>query len=264
MPDFSDRIRRLPDDMVAALSFFSRLPVQGARPRTLDLRETAGAWPLAGLLIAVAPALVLVIDSVLGLPLLVTAFFVVATSIAMTGALHEDGLADTFDGLAHGEGRYARLEIMRDSRIGTFGALALLLSVGLKGAAIAALSAYPSRAVLAILCAAVISRTLALWHWSGMPPARDDGMAYGAGQPDTIALQIGLLSGLGAAIVLIVGFGWAAILGLIFAATAIGFYSPLISRRLGGHTGDTIGACQQIAETMLLAGLSSLATTIPA
>lgn len=261
MSDFTDRIRQLPDDMVSALSFFSRLPVANP-PGSLNLRESAGAWPLAGLLLAVCPAVVVVVNSWLGITLLVSAFLAVAAAIAVTGALHEDGLADTFDGLSHGRSMSERLAIMRDSRLGAFGTLALILSVGIRVAAVAGLAVYPSDAVMALLGTAVVSRSLALWHWSVLPPARHDGMAFEAGQPDSAALQVGLLTGLIAAIVLIIAFGWAAILGLVLAALGVALFSPLVNRRLGGHTGDTIGAMQQIAETLLFAGLSAAATTI--
>jgi adenosylcobinamide-GDP ribazoletransferase len=257
--DFADRLRQLPEDTVAAVSFFSRLPVD--RPlRAFDLRESAGAWPLAGLLLAVGPALSVVLNSWLGIAPLVSALLAIAVAIGLTGALHEDGIADMFDGLAHGRSMSERLAIMRDSRIGVFGALALIISVGVRVAALAALAVHPSNAVLALLGVAVISRSLALWHWSALRPARTDGMAWRAGQPDTPALQIGLLTGLIAAIVMIAIFGWAALLGLLLAGLGVGFFSTLASRRLGGHTGDTIGAMQQIAEAMLLAGLSAAAT----
>ena len=260
MTDFADRLRQLPHDLVVGLSFFSRLPVKGPTG-ALDLRESAGAWPLAGLLLAVGPAASVVLNSWLGMAPLVSAFLAIAVAIALTGALHEDGLADTFDGLAHGRSASERLEIMRDSRLGTFGALALIIAIGVRVAAIAALVVDPSDAVLALLGVAVVSRSLALWHWSTLPPARHDGMAWRAGQPDFTALQIGLLTGLVAIIVLIVAFGWAALLGLVFAGLAVGFFTSLANRRLGGHTGDTIGAMQQVAETMLLAGISAAAAT---
>ena len=117
MTDFAERLRQLPHDVVAALSFFSRLPVQ-APPWPFDLRESAGAWPLAGLLLAVGPAASVVVSSWLGIAPLVSAFLAIAVGMALTGALHEDGLADTFDGLAHGRSAWERLAIMRDSRIG--------------------------------------------------------------------------------------------------------------------------------------------------
>jgi adenosylcobinamide-GDP ribazoletransferase len=260
--DFADRLRQLPHDLVVGLSFFSRLPVKGPTG-ALDLRESAGAWPLVGLLLAVGPAVSVVLNSWLGVAPLVSAFLAIAVAIALTGALHEDGLADTFDGLAHRRSASERLTIMRDSRIGVFGALALILAIGVKAAALAALAVDSSDAVLALLGVAVASRSLALWHWSVLPPARHDGMAWRAGQPDAIALQIGLLTGLIVAIGLIIAFGWAALLGLILAGLAVGFFSALSNRRLGGHTGDTIGAMQQIAEAMLLAGISAAAATNP-
>ena len=77
MTDFADRLRQLPEDTVAALSFFSRLPVDRP-PGAFDLRESAGAWPLAGLLLAVGPALSIVLNSWLGIPPLVTAFLAIA------------------------------------------------------------------------------------------------------------------------------------------------------------------------------------------
>ena len=256
MSDFTGRLRRLPDDTVAALSFFSRLPVRTPTD-IFDLSRIAGAWPLAGLLIAVGPAAIVVINGWLGIPVTVTAFLAIAAGIAMTGALHEDGLADTFDGLG-GRRKNQRLAIMRDSRLGTFGALALVLVLLVKGSALATLTAHPSRAALALFGAAMVSRALAIWHWSATSPARLEGMAFDAGKPDTAAMQIGLLLGALGALVLLIVFGFAGLLGLALAALAIGFFSPLVKRRFGGHTGDTIGAAQQIAETLLFVGLSSV------
>lgn len=260
MADFTDRIRNLADDTLAALSFFSRLPVKAPAGR-FDLSRSAGSWPLVGLIIAIAPALDVLLNAWLGITPLVSAFLAIAVGMALTGALHEDGLADTADGIGGGYYQAERLAIMRDSSIGAFGALALIFAIGIRVAALAALAVTPSYAVLALLGAAAVSRALALWHWSMTDPARHDGLAYDAGQPDAAALQVGLLTGLIAAIGLLIAFGLAALLGLVLAILAIGFYSPLITRRLGGHTGDTIGAAQQVTETLLFAGLSAAAAT---
>ena len=260
MAEFTDRLRRLPSDTAASLSFFSRLPIEEP-PGLFDLSRSAGGWPLAGIILAVVPALDLVINSWLGIPPLVSAFLAIAIAAALTGALHEDGLADTFDGIVGGRNPPERLSIMRDSRIGVFGVLALIFSVALRAAALSALVIVPSDAVLALLGAAAVSRALALWHWSTTEPARSDGMAFAGGRPDTEALQIGLLTGLIAWIVLLIVFGLAAVLGLLVAALAIGVHSSFVNRRIRGHTGDTIGAAQQIAETLFLAGLSAAAAT---
>jgi adenosylcobinamide-GDP ribazoletransferase len=261
MPDFIERLRQLPDHAIAALSFFSRVPVE-VPENTFDLKQISGGWPLAGLLIAVGPAATLVLRIWLGIPELVTAFLAIAVGIAFTGALHEDGLADTFDGLGGRNGKAGRRAVMRDSRLGTYGALAFVLALLIKGSALAALAYHPSRAVLALIGAAMVSRALALWHWSATKPARGDGLAFTAGQPDSAALQIGIFSGLIATIVLLIAFGFAALLAIVLATIAVGLFSPLTNRRFGGHTGDTIGAAQQIAETLLFVGLSAGSATI--
>jgi adenosylcobinamide-GDP ribazoletransferase len=259
MAEFTDRLRRLPNDTAASLSFFSRLPVE-APAGPFNLSRSAGGWPLAGIILAVVPALDVVINAWLGIPPLVSAFLVVAIGVALTGALHEDGLADTFDGIVGGRNPPERLYIMRDSRLGVFGVLALILSVAVRAAALSALIVVPADAVLALIGVAAVSRALALWHWSTTEPARTDGMAFDGRRPDTEALQIGLLTGLIAWLVLLVVFGFAALLGLVVAMLAIAFHSSFVNRRIRGHTGDTIGAAQQITETLLLACLSAAAT----
>ncbi len=115
---------------------------------------------------------------------------------------------------------------------------------------------------LALLGVAVASRALALWHWNATPPARTNGMAHAAGRPDRPALAVGLAVGAVAAFVLLVGFGMAALIALLMAAAATGLLSQLVRQQIGGHTGDTIGAAQQIAETLLFAGLAIGAPSI--
>ncbi len=101
-----------------------------------------------------------------------------------TGALHEDGLADVADGLGATHDREKALTIMKDSRIGTFGGgIALVLSFGIRTAALAALvpAVSPSGLGLIMLSVAAVSRTAMVWHWQSLPPARRDGVAASAG-----------------------------------------------------------------------------------
>lgn len=194
MPALSDRIRSLPADTRAALAFFSRLPVT-APEAAFTLARAGGAWPLAGGLLAIAPAVVLALAVGLWLPPLIAALLALAAGAALTGGMHEDGLSDTADGFGGGRSREAKLAIMRDSRLGTFGALALILVLLLKAAALAALAPSTGAAALAIVAVAVLSRSLALWHWAGTGAARPDGLAASGGQPDAASLQIGALAG---------------------------------------------------------------------
>jgi adenosylcobinamide-GDP ribazoletransferase len=126
--DLRGRLARLPGDIVDCLGFFSRIPIRPAEHST-EFRLAAAAWPLAGLAIAIAPAGVLLLASLAGLPPVITACLAVALLVALTGALHEDGLADVADGFGGGSNKAKKLAIMRDSRLGTYGALALVVTL---------------------------------------------------------------------------------------------------------------------------------------
>lgn len=249
------RLRRMPADTLATLAFFSRLPV--AAQSGFDLRRSAGAWPIAGLLLALPPVALLLLLGAAGFPPIVAALFALAAYAALTGAMHEDGLADTADGFGGGRARDEKLAIMRDSRLGAFGGLALLFTLLIKAGALATLSLFPAYAALAFIGAAVLSRSMALWHWNTTLPARRDGMAWSAGRPDWMSLLIGLVIGAVAALALLIAFGLAGLLAIVMAAAGVALLSSLCERQIGGHTGDTIGAAQQIAEALLLAGLSA-------
>lgn len=260
MPDFAARIRSLPADTLGALAFFSRLPM-GEAPSSFDLRRVAAAWPMAGLLLTLVPAGLFLLARAAGFPAVIAALFALALYAALTGAMHEDGLADTFDGIG-GASPDEKLAIMRDSRLGAFGGLALIFVILTKVSALAVVGVRPLDGAIALVLSGILSRSLALWHWSGTMPARRDGAAWAAGRPDWMALAIGLAIGFIAAVLLLVAFGLAALIAMLMAAAAIGLFSDFASRRFGGHTGDTVGAAQQIAEALLLAGISAGWATI--
>lgn len=256
MNHFAATLRRLPADTLRTLAFFTRLPVQ-APGGAFELAEAAGAWPLAGLLASVLPAALLLACRAVHIPPLVVALLAVGTLAAIGGGLHEDGLADCADGLGGGRTSADKLAIMRDSRIGAYGALALMMSVTLRAAALAALAERPPAAAVALLGVAVLSRAVALSHWGATEAARRDGLAVAAGRPAGAALSIGIGTGALAALALFAAFKSAALLGLVLAIAAVALFSDLCRKAIGGHTGDTIGAAQQIAETLLLVGLSA-------
>jgi len=171
-----------------AISFLSRLPIPSRFFSEDDgpLSATARTFPLAGVLIALPSAALIAALAATGAPPLVGGALVLALQVAMTGALHEDGLADTADGLgAHGD-RERALKIMKDSRIGVFGAIALVIALLLRAACFAALVAngHPLGAALAVLGLAAASRAAMVWHWQALGPARKDGVAAQAGSPD--------------------------------------------------------------------------------
>lgn len=256
-------------DLAACLRFFSRLPVpalpgEPSAHALPDFRKVARMLPMAGLVLALPAALVLLAAWKLGLGAFVAAALALAMLAAVTGALHEDGLADVADGFGGGGTRERRLEIMRDSRIGAYGGLALVLALALRlGALATMLERIGDETALAFLLAAALSRCAAMLPMVLLAPARRDGAAASVGRPSGISLAIAagsclILAGIAA------GLGLPAagvLLAVLLAPTAALALTALAQRRIGGHTGDVIGACQQVAEIAALIGI--LAATVP-
>jgi adenosylcobinamide-GDP ribazoletransferase len=251
-------------DLARSLRFFSRLPVPALRfegdPHGIpDLGGMVRALPFAGIVIGLPSALVLAAALALGLGPWLSAILSVATMTVATGALHEDGLADLADGLG-GSTRERRLAIMRDSRLGSYGASALILAFALRIGVLATLAErLDTRGTfLAILAAACLSRVAGIAPLAFLPPARTDGLAHSVGQPSRDSFWIAALLALCVTIAL--GFlgGWPrGGIGLMLAAAGLSglLVTRLAARLLGGQTGDVAGAAQQLAEAAVLTGL---------
>lgn len=244
------------DDVLMGLRFFSRLPT-GERPhRAPDLTRIAMALPFTSVIIGVAPALLLLGASLIGLPPLFAAGLAVAASVLVTGAMAEDALADAADGLFGGSSRERRLEIMKDSRHGTYGVAALCLLLLLRVAALSALAAINPLAAAAMwLAAMLLARSGALWLSVALPAARSDGVAAAAGRVSKPAFAMGAIFALILGLILaapgagLVGF----LLAVALAALVTGGWMALCQRLVGGHTGDLIGALQAMLEIAVLA-----------
>jgi adenosylcobinamide-GDP ribazoletransferase len=225
-----------------------------------SISRAVQAFPVAGLVIAVAPALVLFLCSDRD-PLL-AALIALALMTLLAGALHEDGLADAADGLGGGRDKENALTIMKDSRIGSYGVVALVLSFGLRAAALAAIARHDSGiAALALVATAAASRAVMVAHWHALPPARQNGVAAGAGQPEDGARNIAIFIGIAVTLLLLVpGLGLpGTVLSLILTGAAGFGFTRFVRRKLEGHTGDTIGATQQISEIVMLCALALIA-----
>jgi adenosylcobinamide-GDP ribazoletransferase len=249
-------------DLFACLRFFSRLRLPDlpfeAKPRGMpDLSRLGRMVPVAGALLASIGALALALADVAGLPPLVCAGLAVGAQLLATGALHEDGLADVADGFGGGATRERKLEIMRDSRIGAYGAAALTLALLLRVGALGALLEHGlGGSAAGMILAGAASRAAALAPLALLAPARADGLGAGAGRLESggavaavTASIIAVLLGLGG-----VGVGRAILaLGLAFAASLT--MTAIARRQIGGQTGDVAGAAQQLAEIACLCGL---------
>ncbi|ESX16217.1 cobalamin synthase [Mesorhizobium sp. LNJC384A00] len=247
--------RQALDDVALCLVFFTRLPLPVFDLRGRSLADAIWAAPVAGLAVAVAGAVVYAAGVQLGLAPGPAAALALAATLLATGCLHEDGLSDVADGFGGGKTRDKKLEIMRDSRIGAYGSSALGLSMLIRWSALSQL-ANPTGVLLALIAAHAASRGLlgAFMHLA--PAARSDGLSAGAG---TVSAQTAVLGAvLGAIPLLTLGLGGAfaalTLLALVFSALR-----ALCLNQIGGHTGDTIGALQQLGEiTVLLVASVSL------
>ncbi len=253
-----------------ALQFLTRVPI----PRRVGfepawLHQCVRHFPLVGALVGAWGAAVLWAALWLWPPWVASVLSLIAT-VWLTGAFHEDGLADTCDGLGGSVGRERALEIMKDSRIGTYGAVALVLALGLKVATVAALAAADlALALTGLVWAHAVSRAAPVVLVWQLPYAGD--AEHAKAKP--LATQVAP-AGVAAALAWVVALGagawWAAatgtrptlLLALLLAGTAAAVATAAcarwLRRRLGGFTGDTLGATQQIVEgACLLAWLAA-------
>lgn len=236
------------NDIPAALGLMTRLPVE-AGPRGA---KAAWAWPFAGALVALIAGLIGWALLALGFGAGVVAATVLALMALLTGAMHEDGLADTADGLFGGWTVARRLEIMKDSRIGTYGVLALLLVTLARWSALSVLLA-TGHVLAPLMAAAMISRAALPVAMIALPFARTDGLSKGTGMPPRAAAGLGLILTLIAALLLT---GWTAIPAALVAAALVLLVGFLALAKIGGQTGDILGAMQQLAEVAVLATLA--------
>ncbi|MBZ9812828.1 adenosylcobinamide-GDP ribazoletransferase [Mesorhizobium sp. CA7] len=240
--------RQVLDDIGLSLVFFTRLRLPSGDFGGRSLADAIWAAPFAGLAVAIIGALIYAIAYSLGLASGPAAALTLAATMLVTGCLHEDGLSDIADGFWGGRTRDRKLEIMRDSRIGAYGAAALGLSLLIRWSALSELAG-PGHVFLALLAAHAGSRGLFGAFMHLLPPARSDGLSANAGTVTAETAVIG--AALGAVALLALGLGGAIaaliLLGLIFMA-----FRALCLSQIGGQTGDTIGALQQLGEIAVL------------
>jgi adenosylcobinamide-GDP ribazoletransferase len=242
------------DDLRAAVAFLTRLPMphpQGPMPQ--NFVRAHRVFPLVGAVIGGVVGLVCLGLRAIGVPDLAAAALALGASAILTGALHEDGLADVADGFGGGRDRDAKLEIMRDSRLGTYGALILLVSFV---ARVAALAAIPDGLVVPCLIAAhALARGVLPAMSMNLPYARTDGLARNAGQPD---MAIAATAAGVALLIALLVLSWAnAFWAAVMAALSAAGMAWLAKRQIGGQTGDVLGGAEQVAETAILVLLAA-------
>ncbi|MFC6491284.1 adenosylcobinamide-GDP ribazoletransferase, partial [Nitratireductor sp. GCM10026969] len=189
-------------------------------------------------------------------PVPVAAAIALGASMLLTGALHEDGLADLADGFGGGKSRDEKLAIMRDSRIGTYGVLALGITLLVRWTALSALAAHGGgTAVLGLVAAHAASRALMPLFMQRVPPAREDGLSAGTGRIEGQTAFAALLIGL--VLLILMGPG-VAVLAAVLLALWFWILERLCRHQIGGQTGDVLGTLQQGGEAAVLVTASAM------
>jgi adenosylcobinamide-GDP ribazoletransferase len=237
-------------ELHAAAAFLTRLPLGSATPADgAVIAHAAWAFPIIGAGIGLAGAAVAAFAHKFGLPPWPAAALAVVATLLLTGCLHEDGLADTADGFGGGSARERKLEIMRDSRIGAYGVCALVLSLLLRVGALASLADTAAMA-WALIAAHGAARTAMVVFMALVPPARSDGLSFGAGSPPR---ESALVAGVLGLLLLAVCLGpMPALLAAILLAAIVALMGRLSLAQIGGQTGDVLGAVEQVSEIAIL------------
>lgn len=244
------RLAQRCQELRAAVMLLTRLPVGQLRDPAPSMAATRWAFPLVGALVGAMCWGVFTLLQGVGVPPTVCAFAALGVGALATGGLHHDGLADLADGLGGGSSRARKLEIMRDSRIGSYGVLALILVLATKAAAIAELQ--PGLWTFALIGA--VSRTSMVFLLAFMPSARSDGLGHMAAS----AGRDGLNAAAAIILLICIPFGWGALALLIASALGAGIIAWWAYRQIGGQTGDVLGAAQQCASLFAWVAVSAL------
>jgi adenosylcobinamide-GDP ribazoletransferase len=232
--------------------FLTRLPLPEVAVGQGDLRRAAPAFPLVGLVVAAAGVAVRAAAAPLLGPLAATVL-ACAAMVMLTGALHEDGLADTVDGFWGGWDPERRLAIMRDSAVGTFGVLALVGVAGLRVALLAGLGL--ADFARAVACGHVLGRAAMVLAAGVLPPAAPGRGAEVTGRPSNPGAAVAA-----GTTVLTLGLAvtwWAPVVAYVALAVTAGMML-LCRRRIGGVTGDTLGAICQLVEVATIAAVAAV------
>lgn len=247
----TDAFAPQPRDVIRAFHLLSRLPLPGGDGHRAA--ASAWAWPLVGAVIAAFQVGLGLAAMALGVPGWAAAGLALALGVVMTGGLHEDGLADCADGFWGGHTRERRLEILKDSRVGSYGVLAMIFAIGLRWSLLATLL---PMAPLALIAAAMLSRAPMAALMARMPFARVDGLAKHVGKPPVAAAGgAGAIACVGG--VMFAGF-WPGALAAILVAGAAILVGSLARAKIGGQTGDVLGAAQVTGEIVALLTFAAL------
>ena len=236
--------------------FVWRSPAPLAEGGRGEVAACVWAFPVAGAAVGVIGAAVFWLARGVAMPPALASILALAAQIVATGGFHEDGLADTADGFGGGTTREKKLEIMRDSRIGSFGVLALVLALAIRAAALVAI-ADRLRAGVALVAAGALGRAAMVGMLAVLHPARADGLGASVGAPGAGRVATALFFAVALAFAF---FPPPLAAGAVLVAAAAGAATAWLAyAQIGGYTGDVLGAGEQATECAVLALLATAA-----
>jgi adenosylcobinamide-GDP ribazoletransferase len=266
----NSRRNRWLSDLRLALMLLTRLPAgKSASPDDTAVARAAWIFPVVGLLVGTAGGGVFMLASYLGMGIASAALLAMGAQVLLTGALHEDGLADTADGFGGGRSRERKLEIMRDSRIGTYGVVALVLILLLRFTALQDIASnllsisdeldeatgQNSAVIIALVAASALSRAAMAVVWYLLPSARADGLAAGSG---AVSFGSAVAAAILAALIAFATLPGFAFIVACAATTVLALVVAALAQwQIRGHTGDVLGATQQITEVGVLLAIGA-------
>lgn len=241
--------------LLSAVAFLTRVPVAGRRPQGPNDLISAVPWfpvvgAAVGLVVGGAYAL-----AAAALPALLSAVLATGLGVLLTGAFHEDGLADTADAFGGGRGREEVLRILEDPRLGTYGVVTLVLTLSIRVAALAALG--PWAALAAMPAVHALARGASVAALATFPAAKEEGV--GAGFARRVSLRRAGPGLMAALLVAGAAVGWWSIPAAFVAAGAAVVVGLVAVRRIGGVTGDVLGAIEQLVEVALVVLAAAMA-----
>ncbi|MDE0967950.1 MAG: adenosylcobinamide-GDP ribazoletransferase [Octadecabacter sp.] len=242
-------------DIAAALGLLSRLPVRIKVDCATERGPTSTwAYPLAGLILGALACIIGQIAIWISLPNSLVSGLTLAALVIITGAMHEDGLADTVDGLWGGWDKNQRLKIMKDSHTGVYGVLALTLGIGLRWQALTLIidqnALWP-----AIISTAMLSRAVMVPVMAKLPHARKEGLSQSVGRPNTKTALVACSIAVFACLILLQYTGlWLLTVAVLATLACI----TIAKIKIEGQTGDILGATQQICEITMLLTLAAI------
>ncbi|NHB93584.1 adenosylcobinamide-GDP ribazoletransferase [Photorhabdus cinerea] len=241
---------------LATLQFMTRIPVPSRWTQGLEIDQYVrgiASFPLVGLIVGMLAATIFTLLAPwCGVPLAALSYVLVLA--LLTGALHLDGLADTCDGVFSARKRERMLEIMRDSRLGTNGGLALIFLILAKVLVVSELTLRDAPMLMALAAASVAGRSAIVLLMYRQRCARE-GTGLGNLYIGRINGHQTLLTLLGGAMLIALLTQWSGVLALAITLLVIGLLAVYLHRRLGGQTGDTLGASVEVGELVFLLAL---------